>query len=179
MHSSSTSIQRCDGRTLTGQRCHRVLCNRKFCRAHENQGHPWAKEKPETCPVCCEPFIPEDQPLSCGHWVHRACVVASKSARCPVCRGEVILRKGETKKITEARKKEQRGENDIGTMMERWMGDSSLMEGFWQELRDHPRRIQLSTNDPQLVEEALGELTPLLFYLTFFEYICEYPERFL
>jgi hypothetical protein len=47
-------------------------------------------EKPCECPVCFE-SLNEDKALSCGHWVHKNCIIRSKKDTCPLCRKQVEL----------------------------------------------------------------------------------------
>lgn len=47
-------------------------------------------EKPHECPVCFE-TLRTSKPLSCGHWVHKKCIVKSLKNECPICRKEVEL----------------------------------------------------------------------------------------
>lgn len=49
------------------------------------------EQMPEECPVCIEEFCQKDEPLSCGHWIHRSCVIRSGKAECPVCRSSLEL----------------------------------------------------------------------------------------
>lgn len=58
----------------------------------------WLQEKPEECPVCLEE-INCDEHLSCGHYVHKKCVIKSKKTCCPMCKGEVVLESTELKEI--------------------------------------------------------------------------------
>ncbi len=51
-------------------------------------------EKPSECPVCYEP-LNEDRALSCGHWVHKSCIIKSKKDNCPMCRQKVKLTRRE------------------------------------------------------------------------------------
>ena len=51
-------------------------------------------EKPSECPVCYEP-LNEDKALSCGHWVHKSCIIKSKKDNCPMCRQKVKLTRRE------------------------------------------------------------------------------------
>ena len=43
-------------------------------------------EKPEECPVCYDKLDENDNPLECGHWVHKECVKKSGVSRCPLGR---------------------------------------------------------------------------------------------
>jgi hypothetical protein len=51
-------------------------------------------EKPSECPVCYEP-LETDKALSCGHWVHKSCIIKSKKDNCPMCRQKVKLTRRE------------------------------------------------------------------------------------
>lgn len=51
-------------------------------------------EKEVDCPVCFEDMIDVDDCLSCGHWVHRSCVL-KWSNKCPICRQKIKLTKQE------------------------------------------------------------------------------------
>lgn len=51
----------------------------------------YVSEKPCECPVCFETLKDELKPLSCGHWVHKECVIKSKKDNCPMCRQKVNL----------------------------------------------------------------------------------------
>lgn len=39
------------------------------------------------CPICCEENV--DQ-LSCGHFIHNACIISSGKAECPLCRQYLV-----------------------------------------------------------------------------------------
>ena len=58
----------------------------------------WIQEKPEECPVCFEEMGCEKH-LSCGHYVHKKCVIKSKKTCCPMCKGEIELDPDELKTI--------------------------------------------------------------------------------
>ena len=51
-------------------------------------------EKPNECPVCYE-ALEDLKPLSCGHWVHKSCIIKSKKDKCPMCREKVKLTRRE------------------------------------------------------------------------------------
>jgi hypothetical protein len=58
----------------------------------------WKQEKPEECPVCLE-NINDDEYLSCGHYVHKCCVIKSKKTCCPMCKKEVELEIADIKQM--------------------------------------------------------------------------------
>ncbi len=47
-------------------------------------------DKPDDCPVCFN-HIENHELLSCGHHIHKTCLINSKCTRCPMCREEVYL----------------------------------------------------------------------------------------
>jgi hypothetical protein len=42
-------------------------------------------ERPSECPVCYE-SLTENNPLTCGHWLHIDCVKKHFKPECPICR---------------------------------------------------------------------------------------------
>ncbi|NDG64481.1 MAG: hypothetical protein EBY29_13610 [Planctomycetes bacterium] len=58
--------------------------NSEYCNEHS---HIYRFEKPDDCPVCMETISSRTEtPLSCGHWVHKHCLVPTNLHMCPVCR---------------------------------------------------------------------------------------------
>ncbi len=55
-------------------------------------------EKPSECPVCYE-ALEDLKPLSCGHWVHKGCIIKSKKDNCPMCRQKVKLTRREREEM--------------------------------------------------------------------------------
>jgi hypothetical protein len=51
-------------------------------------------DKPDDCSVCMSKVHCYDR-LSCGHYVHKHCIVSSGKTQCPMCRNEVYLTKDE------------------------------------------------------------------------------------
>lgn len=87
---------KCLGKTVSNKQC----CNKPYkaslyCCRHRNL---FKYEKPDDCPVCTESLCGTPQPLSCGHWVHRSCVVKWKD-ECPVCRSKIRLTKKERSRL--------------------------------------------------------------------------------
>jgi len=50
----------------------------------------WKQPIPEECAVCCEAVTNKDY-LSCGHCIHKKCVIKSNKTTCPCCREEILL----------------------------------------------------------------------------------------
>jgi hypothetical protein len=87
----------CQGTTKTGSRCRRLVKNGTLCIHHQHKSHNWIQEKPDECPVCFE-GLGRSKPLSCGHWVHRNCILQSGKKECPICRAKLKIR-GSVKKL--------------------------------------------------------------------------------
>ncbi len=94
----------CLGTNARGHRCkNEVSCTGERCHYH-NTSH--SEPKPKECVICTE-NLDDEIPLSCGHWIHRHCVVQSGKSECPMCRQPVRLTSQEKKQIKrEARKLE-------------------------------------------------------------------------
>jgi|688.fasta_scaffold240729_2 hypothetical protein len=54
----------------------------------------WKQSLPEECAVCCEKISQVDY-LSCGHCIHKKCIIKSKKTTCPCCREEIELTREE------------------------------------------------------------------------------------
>lgn len=67
--------------------------DRQYCFNHKKQ---YALEPQEECAVCIE-SITADQPLLCGHYIHRKCIIPAQKIECPLCRAPVILSAAEMK----------------------------------------------------------------------------------
>jgi len=63
-------------------------------------------ECPDDCCVCAE-SIDSSSRLSCGHYIHKACVVKSGKSQCPMCRAEVALSYDELDEIEQVRRRPQ------------------------------------------------------------------------
>jgi hypothetical protein len=58
----------------------------------------WKEEIPSECPVCYE-NVCRDDCLSCGHYIHKECIIQSKKTSCAMCRKEVKLTKEDAEKL--------------------------------------------------------------------------------
>ena len=67
-------------------------------------------EKPQDCPVCFESLDNENKTLSCGHWVHKECIIKSKKDCCPICRQTVKLSLEEQYRLQELQHQEKKEE---------------------------------------------------------------------
>lgn len=67
------------------------------------------EEKPQDCPVCFESLSNENKTLTCGHWVHKECVIKSKKDCCPMCRQTVELSLEEQYKLQQLQNQESKG----------------------------------------------------------------------
>ena len=108
------SIVFCKAITKKGSVCKNKCCktnnNSDYCKMHSRI---FKFEKPSECPICQEDISSEKQPLSCGHWVHKNCILSWKD-QCPVCRKQIKLTKKEQKILINrnARKSNIQNEED-------------------------------------------------------------------
>ena len=49
------------------------------------------EDKPDECPICWESLDEVDEPLSCGHYMHKNCLLNGGQTICGICRQEVYL----------------------------------------------------------------------------------------
>lgn len=69
-----------------------IFPNYRYCTKHIHEQQPMQIiEKPDDCPVCMDTFHEDDTPLTCGHWVHKSCIIKSGKGQCPICRFELYL----------------------------------------------------------------------------------------
>lgn len=68
-----------------------------FCMNHMSNQTPIHEiEKPSECPICFEPDIDQNDPylqLTCGHWIHKNCIIRAGRVGCPLCRQFIFLEK--------------------------------------------------------------------------------------
>ena len=60
-----------------------------YCRWHEklySDNEKFIEDRPQECPVCYNKLSQVTRPLSCGHYVHKSCVIKSGKSECPICR---------------------------------------------------------------------------------------------
>jgi hypothetical protein len=50
----------------------------------------WKQEQPEECIVCYE-SIHDNDLLSCGHYIHKKCIIKTNKTYCPICKKEIYL----------------------------------------------------------------------------------------
>ena len=76
----------CSGMNIVDNHLERCtnISNKKYCDTHEEK---YKYEKPDDCPVCMDEISDETEiPLSCGHWIHKECLVPTNLHICPICR---------------------------------------------------------------------------------------------
>jgi len=60
-----------------------------FCHWHEklySDSDKFIEDRPTDCPVCYNKLSQVTRPLSCGHYVHKSCIIKSGKSECPICR---------------------------------------------------------------------------------------------
>ena len=99
----------CKGTTIKGKPCCRKTKD-NYCHIHKNaplKPHKYKQEKPEECIVCFESLANQKRSLSCGHWIHKNCIIKSAKAECPICRKQLLLGKNDMKLIKNLAKKRE------------------------------------------------------------------------
>lgn len=93
-----------------------VFPNYNFCARHiHNQKPLQIIDKPDECPVCMEYLKHDEQSLTCGHWVHRDCIIKSGKGQCPVCRFELYLNMKERRECTNYRQQYNNNSSNRGS----------------------------------------------------------------
>lgn len=89
--------KKCMGITIRGKPCkNKSIKDGIYCRLHCDK---FRLDKPEECPICMESTTDINIPLSCGHWVHKKCIIDWGKEQCPVCRSSIKLTQKEKAKI--------------------------------------------------------------------------------
>jgi hypothetical protein len=96
--------QKCLALTLKNQECKGKIYKNNYCKIHYKL---YRLEKPEDCAVCTDSLSNETKPLSCGHWVHRKCVMDWGRDICPICRKTITLSAAEHRHINRKQEKQQ------------------------------------------------------------------------
>jgi len=82
-----TLVKYCLGKNRSGLRCAHLVTSTDYCPLHSQL---FRYSKPDDCPICTDSLEDEPQPLECGHWVHRSCMLNWKD-RCPICMAKIRL----------------------------------------------------------------------------------------
>ena len=94
----------CKGITLKGKPCkNKKFKNKNHCVHHHNK---FRLEKPDECSICFEPIDNLKLPLSCGHWIHKKCILKWGKPICPVCRLPITLTSYEKQKLNQQEEEE-------------------------------------------------------------------------
>lgn len=89
----------CIAKTKTGHQCKKDhLINEDYCASHKKL---FKYSKPSQCPICFESMNKEHQPLSCGHWSHKKCILKWGHAICSICKRNITLTSKEQNIINE------------------------------------------------------------------------------
>ena len=77
----------CNSTTKKGMKC-KNKCNKNYyyCKVHSIK-HKF--QKPEECSICMDSTSNIHTPLSCGHWIHKKCIIQWGKNECPICRRKI------------------------------------------------------------------------------------------
>lgn len=84
----------CNSTTKKGIKC-KNKCNKNsyYCNVHFLK-HKF--QKPDECSICMDSTSNIHTPLSCGHWVHKKCIIQWGKNQCPICRRKINIIKHKT-----------------------------------------------------------------------------------
>lgn len=151
-HQKRGGVSTCLGVTKKGQRClNWVKDGSCYCRLHTPD---FKESKPSECPVCVESFGSEDTHLECGHWVHKACVVKSGKAECPMCRRR-LTRLSRSDKDEMNRIKAQRRIDEVNEMT------LTLMHEFLESIMEEVRVTEVHIGDDDDIEALIDSVNIL------------------
>lgn len=119
----SPKLNICRAKTKANKDCkNKCKTNSTYCKQH-HLSHKYTK--PEDCAICMETLEKEPRPLSCGHWIHRKCILSWKD-ECPVCRQKIALSENERKIVNKFQ--EQVEEPDIARLIVASIINNALFE---------------------------------------------------
>jgi hypothetical protein len=147
--------------------------NYKYCTRHIHEQEPLQSiDKPEECPVCVEDFQVDEKPLTCGHWVHKSCVIKSGKGQCPICRFELYLSLKERHECAIYR---QRYNNPSNRGSTGYIGAvTALGAQIDAILYAYPPNVQHFISDvglDNIIDSNLYAINPLLFQNTLIAYL--------
>jgi hypothetical protein len=156
-------IYYCRGRTKKGQPCRQHIGpDQCYCSRHARL---FKFEKPTECPICLEPSKAMHQPLSCGHWVCRPCVLRWKE-QCPVCRSPIEVTKREREHIARNQPPPDQGEDlteqAVASLMRRHMTQRTDPtrdddDTMWQRLSEEDGGVDVLSS--LIVSHTVASLT--------------------
>lgn len=83
------NLLKCNGLSISGNvlvKCENIS-DKEYCPDHS---HRYRLEKPDDCPICMDTISKETEtPLTCGHWVHKECLIPTNNYICPLCRQDI------------------------------------------------------------------------------------------
>jgi hypothetical protein len=151
-----------------------VFPNYKYCTKHIHHQEPLQNiERPSECPVCMDHLDQDEKSLTCGHWVHKSCVIKSGKGQCPICRFELHL---STKERNECASYKQRynSNNNNNYSSNRGHVTTALGAQIDAILYSYPADVQAFINEvglDNIIDSNLHNINPLLFQNTLIAYL--------
>ena len=147
-----------------------VFPNYNYCTRHIHEQSPLQIiDRPDECPVCMDHLERDEKPLTCGHWVHKECIIKSGKGQCPICRFELYLTLKERHECTNYRQQynnsSNRGYNGYSTAL------GAQIDAI---LFSYPTEIQTFINEvglDNIIDANLHNINPLLFQNTLVAYL--------
>lgn len=83
------NLLKCNGLSINGNvliKCENIS-DKEYCPDHS---HRYRLDKTDDCPICMDTISKETEtPLTCGHWVHKECLIPTNKHACPLCRQDM------------------------------------------------------------------------------------------
>lgn len=158
----------CRGTTKKGEPCKlKIKYPAQYCKKHAKL---FKYPKPAECPYCCESSnsCNMNQPLSCGHWMCRSCMLRWKT-ECPECRRPLQVTKSERKVMqhnTPISHEDQEAANmqaaiqvflnDLEQIQQEESEPGDLRNAYWNMMSDEEGGVDLLS--ALIVGQAIGNL---------------------
>lgn len=158
-----------------------IYPNYKYCTKHIHEQQPLQIiEKPDDCPVCMDPFHENDIPLTCGHWVHKSCIIKSGKGQCPICRFELYLSTLEKRECLSYKQRYSNsttsttttgGSRNVGTALGAQI--DAILYSYPTEIQDFIHDVGLDN----IIDSNLYTISPLLFQNALIAYLENHTRR--
>ena len=150
----------CCAKTKKGNKCKNRVSSinhgesiKLFCKRHTKQ---YGLEKPVDCPICMEPLTDNDNPIQCGHWIHKDCLMKCKAETCPMCRSAIKFTQEEKRIRKKLHPKNIESRDDV-SIEEIYIPEeifefiSSFIRGVPEDIRDEFLINLLQVEDESVV----------------------------
>ncbi len=149
----------------------------QYCAKHIRHQRPLFEiEKPDDCPICCELFEDNANPLVCGHWIHMGCIVKSGNARCPICRTAIYLSVKERKLCNQYRQEYQVNDTYPTLALSRASVSDTFIEALLHTYPSNIRQFITEVGIDNIIDPHLYTVNPVMFQAILIEYVDNFSD---